>query len=167
MSKALIIIDMWDMYYPGIDRYDRLIEQLSLKLKKLMEQIDMPIVISSYTTPNYELPWTAVNHTITKGLENHTGDSLVSWYENDVIDFLNLHNITDLFFAGVSFPGCVQSRPLGIDAMKENFNCTIVADCVINLLGNEYTEHDIIHNTYTEIISSDYQYICSKDLENK
>ena len=52
MSKALIIIDMWDKYHPGHDRFTSSFEQLALRLRWIMEKINIPIVVASYNTPN-------------------------------------------------------------------------------------------------------------------
>tara|TARA_B110001454_G_scaffold148654_1_gene138055 strand:+ start:385 stop:891 length:507 start_codon:yes stop_codon:yes gene_type:complete len=168
MIKALIIIDMWDKYNPGHDRFASPLEQLSLRLMNLMLRINIPIVVASYGTPNdypnYEDPWTTTNQTILQGLRDHTGDNLLSWDKDEVINFLNLYNVTDLYFAGVSFPGCVRGRPLGMDNMKDDFNCHVVADCVLNLLGSGYTEYDIIHDTYHKVMFSGFSYINSSGL---
>jgi len=169
MNKALIIIDMWDQYIPGNKRFDGLLEQLGLKLQGFMQQSDMPVVVSSYPNINHDFNDTSnlkgTSNMIQHGLFCHAGDSIVSWDKEEVLTFLKLHNVTDLYFAGVSFPGCVQGRQLGIDAMKDDFNCFIVADFVLDLLSLNYTEYDIINSTYTAILQSDYQYTCSKQIE--
>jgi nicotinamidase-related amidase len=177
MTKALIIIDMWDKYHPGHDRFTSPLEQLALRLRWLMEKINIPIVVASYNTPqinpNYKAPWSTTNQTILDGLRNYTEDprkkiinsnDLVSWDKDEVMKFLNSHNVTDLYFAGVSFPGCVQARSLGMDNMKDNFNCHVVVDCVLNTLGPEYTEYDIIHDTYHHVFKSGLSYIHSSEL---
>ena len=54
MSKALIIIDMWDKHHSGQDRLTSPLEQLSLRLKSRMHKISLiniPIVVASYNTP--------------------------------------------------------------------------------------------------------------------
>ena len=168
MSKALIIIDMWDKYHPGHDRFTSSLEQLSVRLKSRMHKIDkIPIVVASYNTPNpnpdYNSLWNTTNQTILNGLLNHQ-HHLVSWNKDEVMKFLNSHNVTDLYFAGISFPGCVRSRPLGIDNMKDNFNCHVVIDCVLNTLGHNYTEYDIIHDTYHNVLASGLSYIYSTEL---
>ena len=168
MTKALIIIDMWDKYHPGHDRLASPLEQLSLRLRWLMEEINIPIVVASYNTPNayptYDTPWSNTNQTILDGLRDHTGDNLVSWDKDEVMKFLNSHNVTDLYFAGVSFPGCVQDRPLGMNNMKDNFNCHVVVDCVLNMASIKYTEYDIIHDTYHNVFKSELSYIHSSEV---
>jgi hypothetical protein len=179
MSKALIIIDMWDKYHPGHDRFTNLLEQLSLRLKSKMHKMDkIPIVVASYDTPiifhgliqkkSSETPWSTTNQTILDGLRDYTDTEdphyIVSWDKDEVVKFLNSHNVTDLYFAGASFPGCVRSRPLGIDNMKDNFNCHVIIDCVLNTLGIEYTEYDIIHDTYRNVFVSGLSYIHSDEL---
>tara|TARA_R110002074_G_scaffold385340_1_gene566395 strand:- start:145 stop:660 length:516 start_codon:yes stop_codon:yes gene_type:complete len=170
MSKALIIIDMWDKYLPGHDRFTSSIEQLSLRLASLMIRINTPIVVATYDTPNenpnYKTPWTNTNQTIIDALYGKPtpDDNLVSWNKDEVMKFLNSHNVTDLYFAGISFPGCVQGRELGINNMKDNFNCHVVIDCVLNTGGVHYTEYNIIHDTYQQVFASELSYIHSKDL---
>ena len=169
MSKALIIIDMWDKYLPGHDRFTSSIEQLSLRLASLMTRINTPIVVASYNTPNenpnYKFPYTTTNQTILNALEGFgitiSENELVSWDKDEVMKFLKSHDVTDLYFAGVSFPGCVRDRPLGINNMKDDFNCHVVVDCVLNTLSNKYTEYEIIHDTYHNILASGLSYIHS------
>ena len=84
--------------------------------------------------------------------------------KDEVMNFLNMHNVTDLYFAGVSFPGCVEGRELGINNMKDNFNCHVVIDCVLNTLSTKYTEYDIIHDTYHNVLASGLSYIHSTEL---
>ncbi len=169
MIKALIIIDMWDKYLPGHDRFTSSLEQLSLRLASLMGRINSPIVVASYNTPNenpnYKYPC-YTNQTIIDALpDHHPNDNLVSWNKDEVMNFLNLHHVTDLYFAGVSFPGCVQGRELGINNMKDNFNCHVVIDCVLNTQGHNYTEYDIIHDTYHQVLISELSYVHSTDLK--
>ena len=169
MSKALIIIDMWDKYHPGHDRFTSSLEQLSLRMASLMDRINIPIVVASYNAPdenpNYEDPWSNTNRTIIDSFQRHTGDNLFSCHEDEVMKFLNSHNVTDLYFAGISFPGCVQGREVGINNMKDNFNCHVVIDCVLNTQGHNYTEYDIIHDTYHQVLTSGLSYIHSTDLK--
>ncbi|MBC8408425.1 MAG: isochorismatase family protein [Rhodobacteraceae bacterium] len=179
MIKALIIIDMWDKYLPGHDRFTSSLEQLSLRLASLMGRINSPIVVASYNTPNptpdSKNPWSTTNQTILDGLVNYTNNEdqhknalnsnyLVSWDRDEVIKFLNSHNVTDLYFAGTSFPGCVLSRPLGMWKMQSDFNCHVVIDCVLNALSSKYTEYDIIHDTYHNVLASGLSYIHSTEL---
>jgi len=182
MSKALIIIDMWDKYHSGQDRLTSPLEQLSLRLKNRMHKISLiniPIVVASYNTPNptpdSKNPWSTTNQTILDGLVNYTNNEdqhknalnsnyLVSWDRDEVIKFLNSHNVTDLYFAGASFPGCVLSRPLGMWKMQSDFNCHVVIDCVLNTLSSKYTEYDIIHDTYHNVLASGLSYIHSTEL---
>jgi len=169
MIKALIVIDMWDKYLPGHDRFTSSLEQLSLRLASLIGRINVPIVVASYNTPNetpnYEYPWTDTNQTIVNALYGrHPNDTLVSWNKDEVTNFLNLHHVTDLYFAGTSFPGCVQGRELGMNNMKDNFNCHVVIDCVLNTSGCHYTEYNIIHDTYQQVLTSELSYVHSTDL---
>jgi hypothetical protein len=130
------------------------------------------IVVTSYDTPNknpnYDAPWGDTNKTILLALEqleqNDKIDSLVSLDKDEVMKFLTSRGVTDLYFAGVSFPGCIQGRPLGIDDMKNDFNCYLIADCVLDTLGNGYTEYDIIHDTYKEVFRSGIPYVHSEKL---
>ena len=174
MSKALIIIDMWDKYHPGHDRFTSSLEQLSLRLNDLIKRTSLSIVVASHNTSNsgrdfrslkdFGTPWSTTNQTILQGLHDHTGDNLVSWDRDEVMKFLNLHKVQDLYFAGVSFPGCIQHRPLGMLKMQNSFNCHVVIDCVLNTLGPKYTEYDIIHDTYHTVLISGLSYIHSSEL---
>ena len=171
---------MWDKYHSGNDRFTSLLEQMSLRLKSRMYKIDkIPIVVASYNTPNptpdSTNPWSTTNQTILDGLRDYTDTEdprkkimnpnyIVSWDKDEVVKFLNSHNVTDLYFAGTSFPGCVRSRPLGIDNMKDNFNCHVIIDCVLNTLSIKYTEYDIIHDTYHNVLASGLSYIHSSEL---
>ena len=164
MSKALIIIDMWDKRHPGEDRFASSLEQSSLKLKMMMRRnkdyvINIPIVVATYNIPN----GSNTNQTILSGLDGSENE-LVSWDKDEVMKFLNSRGVTDLYFAGISFPGCIRSRPLGIDNMKDDFDCHVIIDCVLNTLGTAYTEYDIIHETYHNVLSSGLSYIYSTEL---
>ena len=105
---------MWNKYHPGHDRFTSSLEQLSLRLNDLIKRTSLSIVVASHNTPNSgthsKTPWSTTNQTILNGLHDHTGDNLVSWDRDEVMKFLNLHKVQDLYFAGVSFPGCIQHR---------------------------------------------------------
>ncbi len=161
MKKALIIIDMWNSFPKGNNRYDILVEQIMLKLFKfILEDPNIPIILACYETYRKDniwvdtgQEWKSPNNTLWEATERHE-HGLVSWDEKEIDEFLKLHEITDLYYAGVSYPGCVENRPVGIKNMNGKFFCHIIADCVLNMYGTGYTDAEIIEETYYYLLSN-------------
>ena len=172
MIKAVIIIDMWDTYPPGNKRFDNLIEQIMLKQLDFISKSDAPIVLACHDTFEKDNtwkdnghPWKAPQGTLHNAMtqRNH---GLVSWDKDEIMKFLRLHEVTDLYFAGVSFPGCVQGREIGINNMKHDFFCHVISDGVLNMITSSYTEFDILHDTYKEIRASGISYKYFQEVGN-
>jgi nicotinamidase-related amidase len=133
---------------------------MSLKLYKFILSANVPVILASHDTSKVEgkwqdtgLPWKAPNDTLLEGT-NAYKDGIVSWDKDEVMTFLRSHEVTDVYFTGVSYPGCVEARPIGLNNMKKRFNCHVVADCVLNTAGTGYTDFDILHETYVYLLKS-------------
>ena len=157
MIKAVIIIDMWDTYAPGNKRFENLLEQLMLKQLDFIKREDSIVVLACHQTFKEDDIWKDMGHSwkaphdVLYDAMTEKKNGLVSWDKDEIMKFLRLHDVTDLYFAGVSFPGCVQHREVGINNMKHDFFCHIIADGVLNMISQVYTEFDILHDTYREI----------------
>ncbi len=172
MIKAVIIIDMWDTYPPGNKRFDNLIEQIMLKQLDFIKRANTPIVLACHDTFEKDgmwidvgNPWKAPQDTLYDAMTQKK-NGLVSWDKDEIMKFLRLHEVTDLYFAGVSFPGCVQNREVGINNMKHDFFCHVIPDGVLNMISQVYTEFDIVHDTYREIAESMISYKYFRDISN-
>jgi len=162
MKKALIIIDMWNSFPKGNNRYDSLVEQIMLKLFKfiLNEDTEIPVILACHETYRKDniwvdtgQEWKSPNNTLWEATERYE-HGLVSWDKKEIDEFLKLHEITDLYYAGVSYPGCVEDRPVGINNMNGKFFCHIIADCVLNMCGTGYTDAEIIEETYYYLLGN-------------
>tara|TARA_R110002074_G_scaffold27709_4_gene80285 strand:+ start:121 stop:756 length:636 start_codon:yes stop_codon:yes gene_type:complete len=161
MKKAVIIIDMWDSYPKGNNRYDNLVEQIMLKLFKfILNDTGIPVILACHETYRKDgiwldtgQAWTSPNNTIWEATERYE-HGLVSWNEKEIIEFLKLHEVTDLYYAGVSYPGCIEGRPVGINNMSDKFFCHVIADCVLNMCGTGYTESEILEETYYYLLNN-------------
>jgi len=142
--KCLVIIDPWARHGPG-ETYTKII--LSL------EKIKYPVVMVNYD----ETPYTYIERACRNGTNQMPYNDGVGSYnysnriktndESIFLRFLMHNNITELNYCGVSFPGCVWHRPLGMQYMKDKFKCNVVID----LCDNNYTQGptiDKIHAQY-------------------
>tara|TARA_R110000772_G_scaffold47875_2_gene109185 strand:+ start:3716 stop:4249 length:534 start_codon:yes stop_codon:yes gene_type:complete len=171
--KALIIMDMWDAYHPGHDRFKNIIEQTVNRISKIVKSWQGPVVLACYDTVfdlqegcwtnSNHLPWSSP-HILLEMATNEKSMSLISWDKAQVAEFLAKHEVHELFYAGASFPGCIMSRDLGINNMREQFGCIVIIDCVINLSSSGYNEHEIIHDAYRHALTSKQRIVTSDTL---
>ena len=164
-NNALIIIDMWDSYHPGHTRFQNILEQTVNRLTVLIKKWQGPVVLACYDThqdletkqwQKTNLPWSGPNHLLELAVNDHH-NGIIDWDKQRVFEFLSKNNITELVYAGASLPGCVLSRPLGLENMKHHFNCSILIDCTVDLTSTGYNEHEIIHDTYRFALNQNYK----------
>jgi len=173
-QHALIIIDLWDRYWPGYTRFQNIIEQTENRINKLLPGFKHPVILSSYNTYKNELgkyvkqditePWTRPSISVENCVLNHKYPNLISWNFDEVNDFLKKQNITTLIYAGASLPGCIENRELGLLNMSKEYKCKILIDCVIDFTSNGYNDYEIIHDAYRHAIKKNYELITSDTL---
>lgn len=171
LDNALIIIDMWDAYHPGHNRFQNVYEQTVNRVANVVKKWTGPVVLACYNTywnaeyndwekPTHN-PWSRP-HILLEMAVNSKPLGLISWDKPEVIAHLVNNQVNELYYAGVSFPGCVQDRDLGINNMKYNSN--VIIDCVIDLTSTGYNEHEIIHDTYRYALSHKQRIVTSDTL---
>jgi hypothetical protein len=181
MTKSLIIIDMWDKYHDGNTRFQNITEQTVNRLSGLIKRWHGPVVLACYTTfldkdnpdewgkpeGSEVFPWKSPNIMLQQSVKGHINsgrNGLISWDTKEVLSFLNRCNTTDMFFAGASYPGCVNDRELGANSQAmAKFNNKIIIDCVINYLSIGYNDYEIIHDAYRHAIKHDLHRIVTSD----
>lgn len=168
---------MWDKYHDGNTRFQNITEQTVNRLSKLIQRWNGPVVLTCYNTyrdtknpvewgkpPGSEVfPWKCPDVT----LEHRVSLSklgLVSWDTDEVLNFLDKHNTSDVYYAGASYPGCVTGRELGANSTKmSKYNNMIIVDCVINYLSTGYNDYEIIHDAYRHALNVDSHRIITSD----
>ena len=181
MTKALVIIDMWDKYHDNHTRFQNIMEQTVNRLSVLIKRWQGPIVLACYNTYIDEentnewgkpkgsevFPWTGPDAMLQNSIQGHINsgkNGLISWDTKEVLSFLDRCNTTDVYFAGASYPGCVKFRELGADSVKmSKYNNMIIIDCVVNQLSNGYNDYEIIHDAYRHALQVDPHRIITSD----
>lgn len=176
-KPALIIIDMWDQYHANHTRFQSITEQTVNRLVKLIKRWQGPVILTCYNTyrdtsntaewgkpPGSEVfPWKGPDMLLQHCIEN-IEFGLVSWDTTEVLNFLDIHNVANIYFAGASYPGCVTERELGANSPKmSKFNNRIIIDCVVNYMSTGYNDYEIIHDAYRHAINHDSHRIVTSD----
>ena len=151
-NKCLVIIDPWSRHGPS-ETYTKII--------LLLEKIKYSVVMINYD----EQPYTYIERACRNGTNEMPYNNGIGSYEysnriitNDesvFLHFLIYNNITELYYCGVSFPGCVWHRPLGIQYMQDKFKCSIIID----LCDNNYTQGSIIDKIHVQYRSAKFKNI--------
>lgn len=177
MTKALVIIDMWDKYHDNHTRFQNITEQTVNRLVGLIRRWYGPVILTCYNTyideENKEewgkpkgsevFPWKGPDVMLQHSVQS-SDLGLVSWDTKEVLSFLDRCNTTDIYFAGASYPGCVLNRELGADSpTMSKYTSRIIIDCVVNLLSHGYNDYEIIHDAYRHAIAHDLHRIVTSD----
>lgn len=174
-QHALIIIDLWDKYWPGYTRFQNILEQTENRLCSNLNRFQGPVVLSCYNTykdennnyirPHYHNePWTRPSLLLENCVLSHRYPNLVSWNYNEVYKFLEKNNVSSIIYAGASLPGCIENRDLGLLNMSSQFKCKLLIDCIVNLSSNGYNDYEIIHDAYRYALKLKYELITSDTL---
>ena len=158
MTQALIVIDTWDNYLPGFDYLKPMMEKITVNISNSITKFYGPVVLACYDTYDdssikTDLHWKQP-HGLVKHYTSNRPNSIISWNTEEVKSFLTVNNVTTINYMGFSCPGCIMDRPLGYKNMKDNYDCKIVCDRVLNLLSNEYYYDDILNETYHYLITN-------------
>ena len=162
IKNGLIIVDMFDTHPSDDKRFDSLLEQMMLRIFDAIRGSNKPVVLACHNTFKVDGKWKdkAPHHMLEEAIiHNHIDNvGILSWDKDEVVKFFKSHGVTDLYYAGVSFPGMVQHSPIGMNNMKREFRCHITSDCVLNMIGTGYTDYEILQETYEEIRESYMEY---------
>ena len=167
MTSAIMIIDTWDKYYPGLSFLQTPMERTVLRISKVLQRWQGPIVLAAYQTelpPDQAVnfPWKHPHHLIQTAVSRRD-NTITSWNTDEVNVYLKNNNVNHLYYTGFSIPGCIEHRELGIHNMTAaGYKCEVVVDCCLNLMSHNMDEADIIHETYKYSITSGYK-ICFGD----
>lgn len=169
MSKALIIIDIQNDYFQGgaMELYNPL--QASENAKQLLEQFrkdGSPVVHVRHLAATPEVGFFLPE---TKGAEIHEnvkpgdGEKVITKYfpnafrDTDLLEYLQLKNVTELVFAGMMTNMCIDAT---VRAAKDfGFECTVIGDACaardLEINGNQVKASDV-HDAFLAGLSLFY-----------
>lgn len=164
---AIIMMDMWDGYLPQHNFMLDLIEQYICKTAFLLDNTlgnpNMPAVLCCY--PNrFIKAHNALKHRCQFNNRRDNSNRIVSFDLDNVLSFLKKQSVTTLCYAGFSLPGCVEARPLGLEAMSEHFKIKIIADCALDLFNAHHNQYDRINELYRYMQKKNYEYTFTTDI---
>ncbi len=166
---GIVIIDVWNGYHPHHGFMLDLIEHYVCTIGEMLDQlkdaknplVDIPIVLSCGKTDKWA---TGPHHMIWHRCMPGTNHRIVSNQQAEIINLLNSHNVSTVYFCGLSLPGCIDDRPVGLKAMREYFNVSVIADCTLDLFSPYKNPFDRINSMYRYMRRMEYSYVFSKDL---
>ena len=107
-DNALIIIDMWDAYHPGHNRFQNVYEQTVNRVANVVKKWTGPVVLACYNTywnaeyndwekPTHN-PWSRP-HILLEMAVNSKPLGLISWDKPEVIAHLVNNQVNELYYA--------------------------------------------------------------------
>ena len=178
--KSIIIIDTWDRYVDGFTYLQKYIESSICKIAQFLNKVDIPVVCAAYNTVTvddnitsdehftrvykHNLYWKKPHLLIKTQIDSKPHNRICSYDMHEVTEFLNKHKVTELYYCGMSLPGCIEDRELGLKNMiKLGYDCSIIIDCCLNLSTPSTNSSDRIHAMYSHIIKNNTKMVFSHD----
>jgi hypothetical protein len=138
-------------------------EHYICKIANLLDGIrNVPVSLSVYDGGSFA---TGPHHMMVHRCSPETNTNrIISVGTSQVVEFFKGHKVETLYYAGLSLPGCVEARPLGMTAMSEDFNVVVIADCTLDLLNSHKNNYDRINEMFRYMAKMKHRYVFSADV---
>ena len=169
IDTAILIIDTWDDYHVQHDFMKDLMQKYICKIASLLDHTlgppNLPVVLACYAPP---APAKGGHHMIAHRCSENdrrdNSDRITSINTQEILDFLRKRKITTIAYAGFSLPGCIETRAVGLEKMRNEFKCKIIADCTLDMYNSHYDQYDRLNELYRYMKLRGYEYTFSQDV---
>jgi|5_EtaG_2_1085323.scaffolds.fasta_scaffold84215_2 hypothetical protein len=154
-KKALIVIDPWDSRQCSNSNFQSVHEEMIQNIRAVMDKVQYT-VIASYNKESRDL------HPMLVQTDEEDKNVLYSIDKEEILQWLATRDVSILYYAGNSMPGCVNDRPMGLSNVG-NFEKILIMDCLLYMMSTKPTVPGMLHEQYHHILDMCEKYKWHKE----